>query len=90
MLAHFLLVPSCGGASIRLIEVAQDLKEGKSCIGLALAETLMGLDVFHRREATRFAGSPLLLQVKVVDPCPEYSARAYFFHQRLVDFPNER
>ncbi|KAL7179398.1 hypothetical protein ACSBR1_042732 [Camellia fascicularis] len=63
MLAHFLLALSYGGTSIRLIEVAQCLKEGKSCIDLMLAETLMGLDTFHRRETTRFAGSLLLLQV---------------------------
>lgn len=63
MLAHFLLAPSCGRANIRLIKVAQCVKEGKSCIGLALAETLVGLDVFHQRETTWFAGSPLLLQV---------------------------
>ena len=63
MLAHLLLAPSLGGSSIRLIEVAQGLEEGKSCIGLALVETLMGFDAFHRRETTRFAGSPLLLQV---------------------------
>lgn len=63
LLAQFLIAPSFGGASFRLIKVAQCLKEGKSCIGLALAETLMGLDVVHRRETTRFAGSPLLLQV---------------------------
>ncbi|KAL7222904.1 hypothetical protein ACSBR1_024566 [Camellia fascicularis] len=63
LLAHFLLAPSYSGASIRLIEVAQYLKVGKSCMGLALAETLMGLDAFYRRETTRFPGSPLLLQV---------------------------
>ncbi|KAL7183221.1 hypothetical protein ACSBR1_041830 [Camellia fascicularis] len=31
-------------------------------MGLALAETLMGLDAFHRGESTRLARSPLLLQ----------------------------
>ncbi|KAL7164625.1 hypothetical protein ACSBR2_040508 [Camellia fascicularis] len=62
MLAHFLLAPGFEGSSIRLIEVAQGLKEGKSCIGLTLAETLMGLNAFHRRETTKFVGSPLLLQ----------------------------
>ncbi|KAF5932217.1 hypothetical protein HYC85_028388 [Camellia sinensis] len=50
------------GFRIRLIEVAQGLREGKSCIAMTLAETLMGLDALHRRETTRFAGSPLLLQ----------------------------
>ncbi|KAL7197506.1 hypothetical protein ACSBR2_020109 [Camellia fascicularis] len=85
MLSHFLLAPGFGGSSVHLIEVAQGLKEGKSCIAMTLAETLMGLDVFHRRETTRFAGSPLLLQIwlmdklKVVDSCLAYSARNYFF-----------
>lgn len=63
MLAHFFLAPSFGGSSIRLIEVAQGLNEGKSCTGLALGETLMSLDGFHRREINKFAGGPLLFQV---------------------------
>ena len=63
LLAHFILAFSDGGASIKLIEVAQCLKEGKSCMGLVLAETLTGLDVFHQLKTTRFAWSPLLLQV---------------------------
>lgn len=63
LLAHFLLASSRGGVSIKLIEVAQCLKEGKSCMGLVLAETLTGLDAFQRGETTRFAGSLLLLQV---------------------------
>ncbi|KAF5934304.1 hypothetical protein HYC85_030475 [Camellia sinensis] len=57
LLSHFLLSLGFGGSSIRLIEVAQGLKEGKSCIAMTLAETLMGLDAFHCRETTRFAGS---------------------------------
>ncbi|XP_028110312.1 uncharacterized protein LOC114308827 isoform X3 [Camellia sinensis] len=95
LLAHYLLAPSVSGVSIRLIEVAQRLKEGRSCIGLALAETLMGLDAFHWRETFWFAGSPLLLQVwlmdklKVVDPCSECSVRSYFFCSQLVSFPTE-
>lgn len=63
MLPHFLVALGFGGSSIRLIEVAQGLKEGKSCIGLTLAETLTSLDAFHRRETNKFARSPLLLQV---------------------------
>lgn len=63
MLSHFLFVSGSGGPSVRLIEVAQGLKEGKSCIAMILAETLLGLDAFYRRETTRLAGSPLLLQV---------------------------
>ena len=65
MLSHFLLAPGFSRSSIRLIEVARGLKGGKSCIVMALAETLMGLDALYRRETTRFAGSPLLLQVMV-------------------------
>ncbi|KAF5933517.1 hypothetical protein HYC85_029688 [Camellia sinensis] len=70
--------------------------QGKSCIAMTLAETLMGLDAIYRRETTRFAGSSLLLQVwlmdklQVVDSCPAYSARGYFFRQRLVDASDER
>ncbi|GMP32016.1 hypothetical protein CsSME_00005971 [Camellia sinensis var. sinensis] len=95
MLAHFLLAPSFRGSSIRLIKVAQGLKEGKSCIGLVLAETLMGLDAFYQWETTRFEGSPLLLQVwvmdklKVMDSFPEYLAQGYFFYYQLVNFLNE-
>ena len=63
MLSHFLFVSGSGGASVRLIEVAQGLREGKSCIAMVLAETLMGLDAFYRHETYRLAGSPLLLQV---------------------------
>lgn len=58
MLLISFLPPSFKGSSIRLVKVAQGLKEGKSCIGLVLAETLMGLDVFHRRQTTKFVGSP--------------------------------
>ncbi|KAF5933910.1 hypothetical protein HYC85_030081 [Camellia sinensis] len=46
-----------GGSSVRLTEVAQGLKEGKSCIAMTLAETLMGLDAFYRYGTTRLAGS---------------------------------
>ena len=63
LLSHILLSSGFGGASIRLIEVAQGLREGKSCIAMTLAETLMGLDSVYRRETTIFAGNPLLLQV---------------------------
>ena len=61
MLSHILLASGFSGASIRLIEVAQGLKEGKSCIAMTLAETLMGLEPFHHRETTRFVESPPLL-----------------------------
>ena len=42
--------------------VAYELKRGNP-IGLTLVETLNGLDVFHRKEASFFVESPLLLQV---------------------------
>ncbi|KAF5933359.1 hypothetical protein HYC85_029530 [Camellia sinensis] len=95
MLSHFLFVSGFGGSSVRLTEVAQGLKEGKSCIAMTLAETLMGLDAFYRHETTRLAGSPLQLQVwlmdklQVVDSCPVYSARGYFFRHRLVNALDE-
>ncbi|KAI8003265.1 hypothetical protein LOK49_LG08G03443 [Camellia lanceoleosa] len=92
MLSHFLFASSFGGASIRLIEVAQGLKEGKNCIAMVLAETLMGLDAFHRRETTRFAGSPLLLQVMFPSQahiciCSHHSALGLdFFSQKPLSF----
>ena len=42
--------------------VAYELKRG-NLVGLILAETLNGLDAFHRKEASFFASSPLLLQL---------------------------
>ena len=92
LLSHFLLSPGFGGFSIRLIEVAQGLKEGRSCIAMTLAETLMGLDAIHRRETTRFAGSPLLLQVmfptqSYICICLHHSAlRLVFSHKTISHF----
>ncbi|KAI8008085.1 hypothetical protein LOK49_LG07G00516, partial [Camellia lanceoleosa] len=43
-----------------------------SCIAMTLAETLIGLDAFYRRETTRFAGSPLLLQVDLLEPVSHF------------------
>ena len=46
----------------RILHVVTNL--GSGCpIAIILAETLNGLDVVHRAEATFFVGSPLLLQV---------------------------
>ena len=55
MLSHFLLASGFGGSSIRLIEVAQGLKDEKSCIAMTLAETLMGwiLSIAGRRPDLR-------------------------------------
>ena len=42
--------------------VVYELKRG-NLAGLIFAETFNGLDAFHRKEASFFVGSPLLLQV---------------------------
>ena len=42
--------------------MAYELKRGNP-MGLILAETFNALDAFQRKEASFFAGSPLLLQV---------------------------
>ncbi|KAL7175530.1 hypothetical protein ACSBR2_029182 [Camellia fascicularis] len=52
LLAHYLLASSSGRVSIRLVEMTQCIREGKSYIGLVLAETFMGLDAFRRHETT--------------------------------------
>ena len=96
MLSHFLFVSGSGGSSVRLIEVAQGLKEGKSCIAMTLAETLMGLDAFYYRETTRFAGSPLLLQVMfptqaLICICSHHSALGLdFSHKTLISLFSHR
>jgi len=75
MLSHLLLATGSGGFCTRLIKVTEGLRDGKSCIAMTLAETLMGLDAFHRRETARFAGSPLLLQV--IFPTPSHICIAH-------------
>ena len=47
---------------LRMCMVVYELKRG-DLVGSILEETLNGLVAFHRREASFFAGSPLLLQV---------------------------
>jgi len=42
--------------------IAYELKKGNP-VGLILMETLNGLNAFHRKEVSFFAGSPFLLQV---------------------------
>ncbi|KAL7170988.1 hypothetical protein ACSBR2_035780 [Camellia fascicularis] len=63
LLSHFLLARSDNKTTTKVIEVAQQLRECQSCMGLALVETLMGLDAFRRRKTFQFAGNPLLLLV---------------------------
>lgn len=45
-----------------ILHVVQNLGSG-SLVHIILVETLNGLDVIHKGEATFFAGNPLLLQV---------------------------
>ena len=61
ILARYLLVHETPRVDPRILLVVKNLGRG-SLIMLILAETLNGLDVVHREEATFFAGSPLLLK----------------------------
>ena len=61
-LARYFLVQNLYCVDLWMCMIAYELKRGNS-VGLILAETLNGLDAFHRKEANFFAGSPLLLQV---------------------------
>ena len=59
-LARYFLVQHSYCVDLRMCMVAYELKRG-NLVGLILAETFDGLDSFRRREASFFAGSPLLL-----------------------------
>ena len=61
-LAWYFLVQHSYCVDLWMCMVAYELKRG-NLVGLILAETFNGLDAFQRREASFFAGSPLLLQV---------------------------
>ena len=61
-LARYFLVQRSYCMDLQMCMVVYKLKRG-NLVGLILAETLNGLDVFLRKEASFFAGSPLLLQV---------------------------
>ena len=61
-LARYFLVQQSHFVDLRMCMVAYELKRGNP-VGLILAETLNGLDVFLKKEASFFAGSPFLLQV---------------------------
>ena len=62
ILARYFLVQETAHIDRRMCLVVSDLRSGNLAAKI-LAETLKGLDVFHRKEANFFAGSPLLLQV---------------------------
>ena len=61
-IARYFLVQRSYYVELRICMVVYELKRGNP-VGLILVETLNGLDAFHRKEASFFAGSPLLLQV---------------------------
>ena len=61
-LARYFLVQRLYCVDLRMCMVVYELKRGNP-VGLIFAETLNGLDAFHRKEASFLAGSPLLLQV---------------------------
>ena len=61
-LAWYFLVQRSYCIDLQMCIVVYKLKKG-NLVGLILAETLNGLDVFLKKEASFFAGSPFLLQV---------------------------
>jgi len=53
---------------VRAISVMSQIKDGDNPISLILAETLLELDaVFHGGEAQNFLGSPLTLQIWLIE-----------------------
>jgi len=59
-LARYFLVQKSYCVDLWMCMVAYELKKG-NLVGLILAKTLNGLDAFHRKKASFFAGSSLLL-----------------------------
>ncbi|KAI8538535.1 hypothetical protein RHMOL_Rhmol09G0111100 [Rhododendron molle] len=62
LLHYYLLGPSSGHADSMLLDFAQQIGNHVGFAGLALAETLIGLDVVKGDPTAQFSGSPLLLQ----------------------------
>ena len=57
-----------GFADARAINVTSQVKDGDSLVSLILTETLLGLDVvFHGGESENFLGSPLTLQIWLME-----------------------
>ena len=61
-LARYFLVQRSYCIDLQMCIVVYKLKKS-NLVGLILAETLNGLDAFHRKEVSFFARSPLLLEV---------------------------
>ena len=62
LLVRYFLVHETPCVDQRMLLVVKNLEKGSS-VGIILAETLNGLDVVRKGEATFFIGSPFLLQV---------------------------
>ena len=60
--AMYFLVQKSYCVDLRTCMIAYELKRGNP-VGLTLVETLNGLDDFHRKKVSFFAGSPLLPKV---------------------------
>ena len=57
-----------GFVDARAISVVNQIKDGDNLVSLILAETLLGLDaVFHGGETQNFLGSPLTLQIWLME-----------------------
>ncbi|KAL7163305.1 hypothetical protein ACSBR2_039409 [Camellia fascicularis] len=65
LIDKFIVVPSNGVVSPILVDVAKQVMDERSFIGLVLAETLMGLDEVRASKTAKFGGNPLLLQEDV-------------------------
>ena len=52
----------------RAISVVSQIKNGDNPVSLILVETLLGLDaIFHGGESQNFLGSPLILQIWLME-----------------------
>ena len=57
-----------GFTDARAISVVSQIKDGDNPVSLILAKTLLGLDaVFHGGESQNFLGSPLTLQIWLME-----------------------
>ena len=57
-----------GFVDARAISVVNQIKDGDNPVSLILAKTLLGLDVvFHGRESQIFLGSPMTLQIWLME-----------------------
>ena len=57
-----------GFANAQAISVVSQIKDGDNLVSLILAKTFLGLDsVFHGGESQNFFGSPLTLQIWLME-----------------------